>query len=166
MCNDCYNYDFVCETCGTILNEEYSHIVGYFANRKMLKDLMKTSNEESFVWFLRYNGKIVKVGFGSLSKLFNETKPNANYIKFDTVFIYYCNSKDERDIFATASMGYIDGIVNKKAVPNKRYIGKTDLVFKNTVPPYIRKIVLTEPDLVIGNNIYWDAYRLKEEGYV
>lgn len=170
MCDSCFEYNFVCQNCGTILDPEFADKQCYLAQRKQLKDLLGTSPSgdaaNRFVWFLRYRGRIVKVGYGSLQKLCNETRPNAAYCKFDSVFIYYCTDEDDRDIFATAAMGNIANIVNRKAVPNPRFVGKAALKFRNTVPFHVRNIILNDPDLVIGEAQYWDIAKLRGQGYV
>ena len=166
MCVNCYNSNFVCETCGAIMNEDWKHMQPYFCLRKGLKKLKDTSSDENFVWFLRLDDKIVKVGFGSLYKLWRETLPSPYYCRFDSVFVYWCNSEDERNVFATFAMGNIEGVSNRKAVPNIRYIGKSELRFKSVVPGNIREYVMQDPDLVIGNSKYWDIEKLREAGYV
>ena len=170
MCDSCFEYEFVCRKCGTILDPEFTDKQVYLAERKQLKPLADTAPDGDagnwFVWFLRYHGTIVKVGWGSLQKLCNEMKPNSSYCKFDTVFIYYCDSEAERNVFATVAMGRIEGVVNRKAVPNMRFVGRAGVQFKNTVPPYIRSVVLSEPDLVIGEAQYWDLTKLQEASYV
>lgn len=166
MCVECQNHNFVCNKCGTILDPEWERLLGYWTDRKGLRRLVETSKSDCFVWFLKYNDKIVRVGFGSLQKLFNETKPSPHYIKFDSVFIYMCRDIEERNIFATYAMGNIDSVDNRKAVPNERYIGKMLLRFKSTVPVKVRQYVLDDPDLVIGSAKYWDIRKLRENGYV
>ncbi len=166
MCVECQNHNFVCNKCGTILDPEWERLLGYWTDRKGLRRLVETSKSDCFVWFLKYNDKIVRVGFGSLQKLFNETKPSPHYIKFDSVLIYMCRDIEERNIFATYAMGNIESVDNRKAVPNERYIGKMLLRFKSTVPIRVRQYVLEDPDLVIGSAKYWDIRKLRENGYV
>lgn len=166
MCENCYSQTYVCPDCGMIIDEDFRHLIVYPVKRKELRELEKTSTDHSFVWFLRYKGKIVKVGFGDLHKLYGETKPNAHYCKFDSVYIYWCKDEDERNIFATKSMGNIDGVVNRKAVPNNKYVGVMGLRFKNIVNDYMRRAILDNPDLIIGDAKYWDIDKLKEVGYV
>lgn len=166
MCVNCYNSNFVCSTCGTIVNEDWKNLVPYFCLRKSLKRLKDTSDSENFVWFLRLDDRIMKIGFGSLHKLWRETLPSPYYTRFDSVFIYWCKSEEERNIFATFAMGNIEGIVNKKAVPNTKYVGKTELRFKSVVPGDMRDYVMRDPDLIIGDSKYWDIDKLREAGYV
>ncbi len=166
MCDNCYVHEYACPDCGSILDEEFKYLRPYCAWRKELAELEKTSTADSFVWFLRYRGKIVKVGFGDLHKLYGETKPNAHYCKFDSVFIYWCKDEDERNIFATKSMGCIEGVVNRKAVPNNKYVGIMGLRFRRVVGDYMRKAVLDNPDLIIGEAKYWNIEKLREDGYV
>ena len=166
MCDKCYLNMYACPDCGAILDEEFRHLQPFGVYRKELRELEKTSTDSSFVWFLRYQGKIVKVGFGDLHKLFGETKPNAHYCKFDSVYIYYCVDDEERNIFATKSMGCLDGLVNRKAVPNNKYVGVMGLRFHRAVNSYMRQAVLDNPDLIIGEAKYWDIDKLREAGYV
>lgn len=166
MCINCSESTFVCQTCGTILDPNWERLSPFYCTRRMLKDLVESSDSDCFVWFLKYKEKIVKIGFGSLEKLHNETAPNPRYCKFDSAFIYLCKDISERNIFATYAMGNIEGIVNRKAVPNEKYIGKMQLQFKNTISNYVRQHVIEDPDLIIGNARYWDIDRLREAGYV
>lgn len=166
MCVECQNHNFVCDHCGTILDPEWGRLIGYWTDRKGIKRIVETSKSDCFVWFLKYNDKIVRVGFGSLQKLLSETKPSPRYIKFDSVFIYMCRDIEERNIFATYAMGNIEGIDNRRGVPNERYIGKMSLRFRSVVPEYVREYVMNDPDLVVGEMKYWDIRKLREQGYV
>lgn len=166
MCIKCQESSFVCQTCGSLLDPDWERLVPYWIERKNIKRIVNTSESDCFVWFLKYCGKIVRVGFGSLQKLLNETKPSPHYVKFDSAFIYLCDSVDERNIFATYAMGSIDGVDNRKAVPNERYVGKMALRFKSAVPMSVRQYVIDDPDLTIGESKYWDMNKLRGSGYV
>lgn len=166
MCMNCQEYNFVCRSCGTILDPEWERLQPYWIDRKGIKRIVDTSDSRNFVWFLRYAGKIVRVGFGDLHKLLNETKPSPRYIQFDSVFIYMCDSIEERNIFATYAMGNIDGVDNRRALRNNRYVSNGALRFKDVVSLDIRNYVLEDPDFLIGETKYWDVNKLRESGYV
>lgn len=166
MCENCCNATFVCPVCGTIVDPAWEHVQVYACERKALKSLVGSCGDANFVWFLRYQGKIVRVGFGDLQKLYKETKPSPVYTKFDSVFIYWCRDAEERNVFATYSMANIEGILNRKAAPNNKYVGKMSIRFRSVVPVHIRQYVLGDPDLRIGDAEYWDIDRLREAGYV
>lgn len=166
MCENCCESSFVCPVCGTIVDSSWDRINVYACDRKALKGLVGSCADPTFVWFLRYQGKIVRVGFGDLQKLYKETKPSPVYTKFDSVFIYWCSSLEERNIFATYAMANIEGILNRKAAPNNKYVGKMGIRFRSIVPVHIRQYVLNDPDLRIGDAEYWDIDKLREAGYV
>jgi hypothetical protein len=156
----------VCRQCGAILDPQWEHVYVYACDRKMLKSLVGGCSDSTFVWFLKLEGKIVRIGFGDLLKLYKETKPSPVYTRFDSVFIYWLSSEEERNVFATYSMANIEGVLNRKAVANNKYVGKMSIRFNNTVPMNIRQYVLKDPDIVIGSTGYWDIDRLREAGYV
>ena len=166
MCENCSGATFVCESCGTIIDPAWEHIAVWACERKMLKALVNGCSDATFVWFLRYQGKIVRVGYGDLQKLYKETKPSPVYTKFDSVFIYWCRDVEERNVFATYSMANIEGILNRKAAPNNKYVGKMAIRFRSVVPMHMRQYVMSDPDLRIGDAEYWDIDRLREAGYV
>lgn len=164
MCVNCQLYNYVCQECGEILDNRYSHLKCYPIQRKDIKNIIWSSQSDNFVWFLRFQGKIVKVGFGNLLKLLNETRPNANYIRFDAVFIYYCENEAERNEFACCSMGEIESVMNRRGVRNERYKTKKEMRWNGGVSAETRDMLLGDPDFVIGESQYYDISRLIEYG--
>lgn len=166
MCNQCYEHSFVCTGCGAVLDTAWEGLMPYYVERRNLKTLCESSSDSCFVWLLRYQGKIVRVGYGDLLKLFKETKPSPHYIKFDSAFIYWLGDNEWRNVFATVAMANIEGVVNRQAATNNKYVGKMSIRFKSSVPAYVRSHILADPDLKIGELGYWDIDRLREAGYV
>ena len=164
MCVNCQLYNYVCQECGTILDDRYAHLQPYEIDRKSIKNIIWSSQADTFVWFLRFKGQIVKVGFGNLLKLLNETRPNANYIRFDSVFIYYCTDARERDQFACCSMGEIEGVINRRGVKNDRYKTKKEMRWSSVISAETRAMLLGDPEFKIGDNEYYDLDRLVEYG--
>jgi hypothetical protein len=168
MCNKCYESDqsFVCSSCGTPLSEDWAGLSPFYAERKSLKDLVETNKDSCFVWLLRYRGKIVRVGYGDLLKLYKETKPSPHYIKFDSVFVYWLGDNEWRNRFALACIAGIDGVHNRRGVESNKYVGKMTLRFRSCVPAYVRQHILEDPDYKVGDFGYYDIERLQEGGYV
>ena len=164
MCVNCQQYNYICPDCGEVLDSDYIHLKAYYCLRRNIKNLLWSSQSDNFVWLLRFEGKIVKVGFGNLIKLLNETRPNANYTRFDSVFLYYCNNEEERNEFACRCMGEIDGVINRRGVHNNRYKTKKELRWSNPVNPETRDIILGDPDFAVGDSQYYDIDRLQEYG--
>lgn len=166
MCNQCYGQSFVCPGCGTIHDEAWKGLAPYYVERRNIKALCETSQDSCFVWFLRYKGEIVRVGYGDFLKLSKETKPSPHYTKFDSVFVYWLGDSEWRNQFATYAMANIEGVQNRRGVESNKYVGKMSIRFKNTIPSHIRRFVLEDPDLTIGDMGYWDIDKLREGGYV
>lgn len=164
MCDECAKYEYVCQKCGTITDAEFAHLVPYVCTRKELKNLVHTSTADTFVWFLRFQGKIVKVGYGTLIKLLNETRPNANYLRFDTAIIYWCKDAVERNVFACRSMGEIEGLFNRKGVDNIKYKPLAKMKWKTPVSVSVRSSMLGDPLFYIGETGYWDVSELTAYG--
>ena len=164
MCDKCSESKFICPDCGAVLDGSDGP-EPYICTRKDLKNLIFTSRSDCFVWILRFNGVPIKVGYGPLIKLFNETRPNANYVRFDTVIIYWLPSVEERNIFACRAMGEIDGIVNRRGVPNRKYKSRTEMRWRITgVSPAARETILGDPAFYIGETPYWDISELEAYG--
>ena len=167
MCNQCYvGQTFVCSGCGTVQDEAWQGLMPYYVERRNLKNVVETSKDSCFVWLLRYQGSIVRVGYGDLLKLFKETKPSPHYVKFDSVFIYWLGDNEWRNRFALCCMANIDGVQNRRGVESNKYCGKMSIRFKSTVPGHVRRFLLEEPDLRVGDMGYWDIDKLREAGYV
>ena len=166
MCNMCEGQNFVCPCCGGIVCEDWSGLSPYYVERKGIKTLCESNKDSCFVWLLRYRGKIVRVGYGDLFKLFNETKPSPHYIKFDSVFAYWLGDEEWRNRFALACMANIEGVQNRRGVESDKYKGKMSIRFRSSVPMHVRRFLLEEPDLKVGDMGYWDIERLREAGYV
>lgn len=160
MCENCYQYEFVCEKCGTVNWTEYAGLVPYRAIRREIKNLVATSDSQDFVWVLVFEGKPVKVGYGSLIKLNNETRPNANYIRFDTAWIYYCGNTDFRNQFACRLMGAIKGLVNRKGVVNSVYKTRNEMRWNVNPAISVKNDILDDPDFMIADTGYWDVRKL------
>ena len=163
-CEKCKEYEFICKDCGEILWSEYAHIKPFRVIRKEIKNLIWTSDAESFVWVLMFEGRMVKVGQGSLIKLNNETRPNATYIRFDTVLIYYCYNIEESKSLACRLIGELKGIVNRRGVVNSTYKSKTEMRWSTTVNAGMRNMILGEPDFDICGIGYWDVRKLHQFG--
>ena len=167
MCNICdEEHEFVCPGCGEIKTEDWAGLSPFYAERKNIKTLLDSSNDSCFVWLLRYRGKIVRVGYGDFLKLNNETKPSPHYIKFDSVFVYWLGDEEWRNRFALSCMANIEGVQNRRGVESNKYVGKMALRFKSSVPMHVRRFLLDEPDMKVGDMGYWDIERLREAGYV
>lgn len=164
MCEICAEQNYVCPKCGKILDPDWEQLVPYICARKDIKNISWTCSSENFVWLLRFEGRIVKVGYGGLVKLLNETRPNATYIRFDTAIIYLCNSEEERNVFACRTMGELEGIVNRRGVVNTRYKTLTEMKWRTNIPMDVKTAVLGDPDFKIGNTGYWDISKLSEYG--
>ena len=164
MCEKCSEHEFICAECGSVVNPEYSHLVPYSIVRKEIKNLVWTSDSENFVWILMFEGRMVKVGQGSLIKLLNETRPNASYIRFDSVRIYWCASTEECKSFACRLMGEIKGLVNRRGVVNTVYKTRAELRWSNKVNPDMREMILGDPEFRIAGVDYWDVRKLVQFG--
>lgn len=162
MCEHCIKYEFVCEKCGSVLHPEYSGLVPFRVLRREIKNLLWTSQSEDFVWILLFEGRPVKVGHGSLMKLNNETRPNANYIRFDSVFIYYCG--ELRNEFACRLMGEIPGLVNRRGVSNSVYKTQKEMRWRVQPSASVKSMVLDTPDFEIAGIGYWDIRKLAQYG--
>ena len=168
MCNQCCeNESFVCNSCGALKDEEWGGLSPFYVDRRNLKDLASQGGgDENLVWLLRYKGKIVRVGYGGIGKLYKETKPSPYYIKFDGAFVYWLGDEEWRNRFALCCMAKIDGVQNRKGVESHKYCGKMALRFRSCVPAYVRRHVIEDPDLKVGEFGYYDADKLREDGYV
>lgn len=167
MCNQCYeNEPFVCSGCGSLKDPDWEGLSPFYVDRRNLKDLASKGSDENLVWLLRYRGKIVRVGYGGLLKLFNETKPSPHYIKFDGAFVYWLGNEEWRNRFALCCMAGIEGVQNRRGIESEKYVGKMGLRFRACVPAYVRRHIIEDPDLKVGEFGYYDIDRLKEDGYV
>lgn len=168
MCNQCCeNESFVCSGCGALKSEEWSGLSPFYVDRRNLKELVaQGGGDENLVWLLRYKGKIVRVGYGGILKLFNETKPSPHYVKFDGAFVYWLGDPEWRNRFALHCMANIDGIVNRRGIESAKYVGKMSIRFRSCVPAYLRSHILEDPDLKVGEFGYYDMERLRQDGYV
>lgn len=167
MCNQCYESQaFICPGCGTVQDEAWHGLMPYYVERRNIKTLCESSKDSCFVWLLRYQGKIVRVGYGDLLKLLKETKPSPHYTKFDSVFVYWLGDSEWRNRFALCCMAGIEGVQNRRGVESEKYVGKMSIRFKSTVPCHVRRFLLEEPDLKVGDMGYWDLDKLREAGYV
>lgn len=165
MCEKCNEAEKVfCSVCGSVLAGGWEDKQGYLAQRREIKNLMFGCLAETFVWVLMFEGRPVKVGYGSLVKLNNETRPNATYIRFDSVWIYWCNTGEECRAFACWLMGNIKGIVNRKGVSNSKYKSKTEMRWVNNVPLTNRNLILGEPDFEIAGIGYWSMDKISQFG--
>ena len=153
MCDRCYKHDYLCSDCGKVIDEEFKDLIPFTCLRKDIKNIVMTSTSNNFVWLLMFNETPVKIGYGSLVKLLNETRPNATYVRFTHVHIYYCNSEEQRNEFATKSMGYIDGLLNRKGVKNNKYKAFNEIVMNCSREQKVK--ALGEPDFRIGDMGYW-----------
>ena len=160
MCERCNEQEFVCLNCGAVQGT----MIPYQCIRRELKNLLWTSQSENFVWILRFEGRPVKVGCGSLTKLNNETRPNANYIRFDTVWIYWCDNIDDSKALACRLMGEIQGLVNRRGVINNRYKTRNEMRWKSNPPASVRNMLLDSPDFEIAGIGYWDVDKLSQYG--
>lgn len=167
MCKQCYDaQSFVCPGCGAVLNEDWAGLSPYYVERRNLKNVVDTSKDSCFVWLLRYQGKIVRVGYGDLLKLFKETKPSPHYIKFDSAFVYWLGDNEWRNRFALVAIASIDGVENRRGIESEKYVGKMALRFRSCVPAYVRQHIIEDPDYKVGDFGYYDIDRLRESGYV
>lgn len=167
MCNQCYeNETFVCSGCGALKSEEWAGLDPFYVDRRNLKTLAEQGSDDSLVWLLRYRGKIVRVGYGDVQKLYKETKPSPYYIKFDGAFVYWLGDEEWRNRFALCCMAGIDGVQNRKGIESNKYVGKMALRFRSCVPVHVRRHVLDDPDLRVGDYGYWDIDKVREAGYV
>lgn len=163
-CERCAEYEFVCPSCGSVIAEEYAWAVPYSVLRREIKNLIWTSAEETFVWILMFEGRPVKVGHGGLTRLLNETRPNANYIRFDTALVYWCPTVDLRDEFCCRLIGSVDGLTNRRGVNNKRYKTKKDIHWKVNPSNSVKESILQDPDFEICGVGYWDVLKLEQFG--
>lgn len=168
MCNQCNESEgFVCSSCGMIRDESWSGLSPFYVDRRNLKDLVESGGgDENLVWLLRYRGKIVRVGFGGIVKLYKETKPSPHYIKFDGAFVYWLGDPEWRNRFALCCMAGIEGLQNRRGIESDKYVGKMSLRFRESVPAYVRGHILEDPDLKVGSFGYYDREKLQEAGYV
>lgn len=165
MCEKCKcDEQFICTDCGEVFGDDYVNLKPFSVIRREIKNLVWTSQSDNFVWILRFEGRPVKVGYGSLVKLNNETRPNANYIRFDSVWIYWCDSPETRNSFACRLMGEIPGIVNRRGVMNNRYKTRKEMRWKSNPSASVRDMVLDSPDFEIAGIGYWDIQRLEQFG--
>lgn len=165
MCEFCKNYEDVCLNCGKVKHTEHMNKIPYLCERRALKELAKTSEDETFVWIMKYRNKAVKVGVGTLKKLFNETLPNPRYVKFDSVIIYWCNDISERNAFGTLICGlFSDSICNRQGWKNATYCKRTELLLPHGDSSYLLEEKYADPIFYIGDNAYWDVRALFELG--
>lgn len=167
MCNQCYeNEPFVCSGCGSLKSEDWQGLSPFYVDRRDLKRLSEQGGDENLVWLLRYQGKIVRVGYGGIHKLYKETKPSPYYTKFDGAFVYWLGDGEWRNRFALWCMANIEGIQNRRGIESNKYVGKMSLRFRFCVPAYVRTHILEDPDLRVGDFGYYDLERLRADGYV
>ena len=163
MCNFCKNYENVCLMCGSVLGEDYKGIFPFVSLRRDLKNIVGTCEEDTFVWLLVFRENVVKVGCGTLRKLYNETLPNPKYCRFDKCIIYYVNNKWDRNELATLLCGlYSDTVVNRQGWSNYTYCKSSDLIMPaNESNPMI---AFGDAEFYIGDTPYWDIRKLRNMG--
>lgn len=168
MCNQCYdNETFVCSGCGALKEQTWTGLSPFYVDRRNLRQLAEQGeSDENLVWLLRYKGKIVRVGYGDIQKLYKETKPSPYYIKFDGAFVYWLGNEEWRNRFALCCMANIEGVQNRRGIESQKYVGKMTLRFRSCVPAYVRQHILEDPDYKVGDFGYYDIERLREGGYV
>lgn len=160
MCKMCEQYEHVCLNCGAVKHPDWNgKVFPWVCERRKLKELVETSDSESFVWIMLFRGVAVKVGCGTLKKLYNETLPNPRYCRFDTTIIYYMKDKWDRNEFATLLCGLIgDGLLNRQGWVNYTYCRVGDLVMPpDKCNPYD---AFGDADFYIGDMPYWDIRKL------
>ena len=160
MCKLCERFENVCLECGTVKHKDWEGKgFPFVCERRRLKDLAEMSPEENFVWVMVFRGTAVKVGCGSLKKLFNETLPNPRYCRFDTAILYYMKDKWDRNEFATLLCGLLgDSVCNRQGWANYTYCKVNDLIMPpNKNDPYE---AFGDADFYIGSMPYWDIRKL------
>lgn len=168
MCNQCCeNEPFVCSKCGTLKEDCWVGLSPFYVDRRNLRNLAEQGNgDNNLVWLLRYRGKIVRVGYGGIDKLYKETKPSPYYTKFDGAFVYWLGEEEWRNRFALCCMASIEGVQNRRGVESNKYVGKMALRFKSCVPSYLRAHIIEDPDYRVGDFGYYDIEKLRDGGYV
>ena len=133
--------------------------------RKDLK-LVKDYTDSYATWILCLGDDMVKVGCGSLRSLWNETKPNGNYTRFDRALVCYCASQDDYcRALATYTVGMLEseGVVlkNRQGWKNSKYVPRRDIVFPVNMGYKDRDMVLGDPMFCVNGTEYWAAEDLK-----
>lgn len=162
MCNFCSKTEGICPVCGSVQHPDWS-VVPYKCLRRDIKRIADTCDSDTFVWALLKDSTVVKIGCGTLKKLFNETKPNPKYIRFDSVVIYWLKDLWERNELATLLCGlHADTVVNRQAWRNYTYCKASELIMPPGQSDPVS--VFGDPDFKVGDVSYWDIRKLQRIG--
>lgn len=165
MCVFCNDENIVCPACGRILNGDLCMVtppMAYCLYRKQLEE--SADRPETIVYCLFKNTELRKVSWGTLRQVYNETKPNGNYVGFDYSIIYIMNSEAEARILCAWLMG-LTGAKGSKVPLNLVYKKPNEIAWKSDVSLYTKDMAIQETKEFEYKGIpYCNIVRLSQMG--